>query len=255
MSWINQPRIAIRMAAISGAALFLALTGTCHPVAAAGPQMVSQQKLVRQGKLIFDETPRYASAWVGNRLSCADCHIRSGTQPWSAPMIDLAPLFPMYNKRAGRVISLEERIQECFARSENGTPPPQRSPAIQALVAYIGSLSRKDGKAGAFPGRGLVKLPNLSGDPARGEKLYATNCAACHGADGAGVPPILPPVWGPQAYNDGAGMNNPAKMAAFLIRNMPQNHPGTLTAQQAYDVAAFIHSKPHPKFNQAYRNY
>ena len=34
--------------------------------------------------------------------------------------------------------------------------------------------------------------------------------------------PVLPPVWGPDSYNDGAGMNNPEKTAAFLLHNMPE---------------------------------
>ena len=50
-------------------------------------------------------------------------------------------------------------------------------------------------------------------------------------------------------------MNNPVKMAAFLVPNMPQNNPGSLTPQQAFDVAAFIHTMPRPKFNEAYKHY
>ena len=253
MSWFSHPRRLIP--AFFGAALVLVLSAQLRPVAAAGPGSDAQRDLVTQGKLIFDHTPDYAGAWVGNSLSCADCHLRSGTQPWSSPMIDLAPLFPRYNKRAGRVITLQQRLQECFVRSENGAPPPVDSHTIQALVAYIASLSTKDEKHGAFPGRGLVKLPALTGDPSRGATLYASSCAACHGAEGQGLAPVFPPVWGPQAYNEGAGMNNPAKMAAFVIHNMPQNHPGSLTPQQAFDVAAFIHSQPHPKFNPAYKSY
>jgi thiosulfate dehydrogenase len=44
-------------------------------------------------------------------------------------------------------------------------------------------------------------------------------------------------------------MNNIAKMAAFVQHNMPKINPGSLTAQQAYDVAAYINSKPHEPFN------
>jgi thiosulfate dehydrogenase len=50
-------------------------------------------------------------------------------------------------------------------------------------------------------------------------------------------------------------MNDPKKMAAFVVHNMPQNHPGTLNAQDAYDVSEFIHTMPRPKFNEAYKNY
>jgi thiosulfate dehydrogenase len=37
-------------------------------------------------------------------------------------------------------------------------------------------------------------------------------------------------------------------MAAFVQHNMPQNAPDTLTPQEAYDVATFVHSKPHSQF-------
>jgi thiosulfate dehydrogenase len=211
--------------------------------------------LAARGKLIFDQTPKYASAYVGNKLACNDCHIQSGTAALAAPMIDLAGVFPTFNKRAGHVISLENRIQECFTRSEAGSPPATNSSEVQALVAYINWLSRDGVKGKAWPGRGLIKIPALKGDPVAGKAIYAEQCAGCHGDDGAGVPPILPAVWGNDSFNDGAGMNQPAKMAAFVLHNMPQNHPGTLSPQQAWDVSTYMHTMPRPKFNQAYNRY
>lgn len=218
-------------------------------------QNASQMELVHQGRLIFDETPKYAGSYVGNKLACNDCHIQSGTAPYAAPMIDLAGLFPMFNKRAGHMISVQNRIQECFARSEAGRPPPEDSQEMKALVAYINWLSRDGVKGKPYKGRGFVKLPLLTGDPVHGKAIYAAQCAGCHGSDGAGVPPVLPAVWGPDSYNDGAGMSHPNKMAAFVMHNMPQNHPGTLTVQQASDVSAFVDSMPRPQFNKAYKNY
>lgn len=211
---------------------------------------------VRLGKRIFNETPKYAGGYVGNKLSCSDCHIQSGTVAHAAPMIDVANIFPMYNKRAGRVISIQERFEECFVRSENGHPLPKDGAEMKALTTYVNWLSRNGRRGNAYSGRGFVKLPeDLTGDPSNGKAIYVSKCAGCHGVDGAGVPPVLPPVWGPDSYNDAAGMNNVKKMAAFLVHNMPQNHPGMLTNQDAFDVAAFVHTMPRPKFNQAYKSY
>jgi cytochrome c len=44
-------------------------------------------------------------------------------------------------------------------------------------------------------------------------------------------------------------------MAGFVLRNMPQNKPGSLTPREALDVATFIASKPHPAYNHDYDNF
>jgi thiosulfate dehydrogenase len=238
----------------SGHTTRAAQANAAHPQHAAVVNM-QQAELIHQGQLIFDETPKYAGSYVGNRLACSDCHIQSGTAAYAAPMTDLAGLFPMFNKRAGHTISLQNRIQECFARSEAGRPVPEDSIEMKEVVAYVNWLSKDGVKGKPYKGRGFIKLAALTADPVSGKSVYAAQCAGCHGSDGAGVPPVLPAVWGPDSYNDGAGMNDPAKMAAFVMHNMPQNHPGTLTAQQAWDVSAYIHTMPRPKFNQAYKNY
>ena len=161
----------------------------------------------------------------------------------------------MYKKRGNKVITLEDRVQECFTRSENGRPLQYNGPEMLAVVSFIHWLSIGQVEGKPWPGRGFVKLPTLEADSVKGEKIYTDKCAACHGSDGAGKPPILPALWGPDSYNDGAGMDEVPKMAAFVQHNMPQNHPGTLTPQEAYDVAAFVHTKPRPKFNQEYSGY
>ena len=212
--------------------------------------------LVRRGKLLFDQTPRYAHDYAGNKLACGDCHIRSGTASYAAPLTNVADLFPMFSKRAGREITLKDRINECFVRSETGYPLPPESPEMQALVAYIQSLSCNPQDGVPCPKRGLVKLPELKGDAARGKEIYVkAQCDFCHGQDGAGIPPVMPPLWGRNSFNDGAGMNNPSKMAAYVFHNMPQNNPGSLTPQEAFDVATYIHSMPRPKFNPIYKSY
>ena len=210
---------------------------------------------IRLGKMIFVQSPKYAPKYVGNQLSCSDCHLAAGSASFAAPVVGLPGLFPMFDKRANRVITFAERIQECFVRSENGRPLPYDGPEMTALIAYVQWLSQGQPAGRDFPGRGLVHLPELTPNVQHGEAIYVQRCSGCHGNDGAGRPPALPPVWGAGAYNDGAGMNAIPNMAAFVQHNMPSDKPGSLSAQDSYDVAAFIHSKPHTVFKKAYASY
>lgn len=203
---------------------------------------------VRLGMQIFNNTPKYAEKYVGNKLSCTHCHIDGGTVSKGMPMVGLPGMFPLYRDREKTVITFEERIEQCFQRSETGHRVPNDSPEMTGLVAYVQWLSRDQVIGRPFPGRGLVVLPELNGDAGRGSKIFTEQCAVCHGADGAGKLPVAPALWGPDSFSDGAGMNQIAKMAAFVQHNMPQNMPDTLTPQEAYDVATYVHSKPHTPF-------
>ena len=204
---------------------------------------------IRLGRNIIVNTPKYAARYVGNKMNCADCHLQAGTQAYASPLAGLTTIFPAFTKRDGRVITIERRIQECFERSENGKPPASDSPDMVAIVAYMNWLSRGIPMGSTVKGRGFVHLETPQHiDPAAGAKVYAESCAACHGSNGAGIPGTFPALWGPDSFNDGAGMSHVGKMAAFVKANMPQNSPGSLSAQQAYDVAAFVTSKPRPHF-------
>jgi thiosulfate dehydrogenase len=223
------------------------------PTTAPDPATIPQGPLgdtIRLGLQIFTDTPKYAAPYVGNKTSCGHCHIDSGTKPYAMSLIGVSGMFPEYRQREKEVVTLEERIEQCFQRSEFGHRVPNNSPEMTGLVAYAQWLS-KDQIIGKTPsGRGVIKLPaDLTGDVDRGSVLYAKQCALCHGADGAGQLPTIPALWGPGAYSDGAGMNNIDRQAAFVQHNMPQTNPGSLTPQQAFDVASYVHSKPHPHFD------
>jgi len=56
----------------------------------------------------------------------------------------------------------------------------------------------------------------------------------------------FPPLWGCASFNAGAGMHRVPTAAAFIKAKMPLGQGGTLTDQQAWDVAAFMNSHPRP---------
>jgi thiosulfate dehydrogenase len=236
----------------------LPFTSTKNMVAWQPPRHIPGGKLgasIRQGALLFNETPVYAAQYTSARLSCASCHAEGGIQPFASPVVGLPSLFPMFNARAGRMISLKDRVQECFVRSENGKPLSYESPEMRSILDYIEWLSQSSPGMRPFVGRGLVELPNLKPDSKRGAAIYRANCSGCHNSDGSGRAPLFPPLWGPESFNDGAGMNGVPKMAAFVQHNMPQNRMGILSPQESFDVAAFIHEQPRPAFNQIYKHF
>ena len=81
--------------------------------------------------------------------------------------------------------------------------------------------------------------------------MYTATCTVCHGATGQGSAfagaQVIPALWGPQSYNWGAGMHTLDNAAAYVFANMPHGAAGTLSPQQAWDVAAWINSQPRPQ--------
>jgi thiosulfate dehydrogenase len=226
-----------------------AMTWHLRPMSENSPERLQSIAL---GQRLFNETPVYGAQYAKARMSCGSCHLGGGTAPYSAPVVGSAQAYPQFSARAGRKISLEDRIDECMTRSENGTPLASNSKEMQGLKAYIQWLSEPHRGELKFVGRGLKPLPVLTPNPKRGADIYAAQCAGCHGAHGEGARRPFPPLWGPESFNDGAGMNGIQKMAAFIQVNMPQNRKGILSAQDATDVAAFVHAQPRPAFNHAY---
>jgi thiosulfate dehydrogenase len=137
----------------------------------------------------------------------------------------------------------------------NGRPLPVDGDEMRALLAYTAWLSTGVPTGSSVAGRGFADLgpPPSTPDQGRGERVYAQQCAMCHGADGAGVRGAgdtyaFPPLWGPQSFNDGAGMARVSIAAAFVHAKMPLGRGGSLSVQEAFDVAAYLTTKPRPVF-------
>lgn len=202
---------------------------------------------LQRGRALLRNTRDSLPRNVGNKLQCVSCHAMDGTQKNTMSLVGVYARFPQYRARSGRIDLLEDRINDCFERSMNGRALPSGSDAMRDLVSYMAFLSRGVPAGSRVDGQGLPALQPLVGDTAAGRAHYATTCVACHGARGEGTA-AAPPLWGPQSYNIGAGMARLHTAAAFIRSAMPQTAPGSLTAQQAYDLAAYINSQPRPDF-------
>lgn len=201
---------------------------------------------IRRGMALITHTTDSLPAFAPGNIQCSSCHIDAGRRRDAAALIGVYARFPKYMDRTGAVIPIEDRVNYCFTRSLAGTKIPNDSREMQDIVAYLAFISTGLPVGAHVEGEGIPSLPPLSGDSARGAVLFATTCAACHGVNGQGNPPAFPALWGPKSYSIGASMAREERAAAFIRQFMPQNKPGTLTDQQAYDVSAFINSHPRP---------
>ncbi len=210
-------------------------------------------EMVAKGEQIFTDTPGEAGLYARSALSCESCHLDRGRDSQSSPMWAAVPMYPQYLGRNRRVITLGQRIQDCFRYSMNGAAPDLGSNVLTALESYLFWLSRGAAIGAKTPSRGypLLSDPELDPNPDRGRKVFVEKCALCHGHDGQGVKRagryVFPPLWGPLSYNWGAGMAKVENAGRFIKANMPFGLGGGLTDQDAWDVAAFIDSRPRPQ--------
>ena len=223
-------------------------------------------KLIKYGYALMTDTPNQigpeakdaAKRYSGNNLTCQNCHLKAGTQPYAMPLTGVWGQFPQYRGREGEIGTLEERLNGCMERSMNGRALPLDGREMKAFLAYSKWVSTgvPDGAKLTGSGAMSVKEPGRAADLVHGGEVYAQVCAACHGKDGQGQKAAsgngyqFPPLWGPDSYNNGAGMARLLSAAAFIRYNMPfgTNYASpVLSDTDAYDVAAFINSTSRPQ--------
>jgi thiosulfate dehydrogenase len=222
-------------------------------------------KLVKYGHALISDTANQigptaadpAKRFAGNNLNCQSCHLDAGTRPYAMPLTGIWGQFPQYRGREGAVDTLEVRINGCMERSMNGRALASDSREMVAMLAYMRWLSGGIPAGATLIGAGTMRIkePARAADPARGAQVYADTCAACHGADGVGQRAAsgagyqIPPLWGPDSFNDGAGMTRVLTAAAYARHNMPFGttfDAPVLSDDDAYDVAGYITSQDRP---------
>jgi thiosulfate dehydrogenase len=265
---------AARRLGVVALALVVMGVGSAAPAAGAAPAPVALKPpppdamptdalgaSIRLGLAILTDTQSHAKAYVGNGLNCVSCHLDAGRTAYAAPLAGLTGMFPEYRSRTGGVELLEQRINDCFRRSMNGRVLPSGSAEMIGLLAYTAWLSQGVPTGTEVVGRGFrdVVAPARP-DAANGKTLFAQKCAACHGANGQGTPGaggafVFPPLWGPNSVNTGAGMARISIAAAFVQAKMPLGAGGTLTDQEAYDIAAYFTAQPRPVFGASAKDW
>jgi thiosulfate dehydrogenase len=224
-----------------------------------------QDDLIRYGRALIVHTaeffgPKGSITHISNGMNCGNCHIDAGTRLWGNNFSMVASTYPLYRNRSGKIENVEMRINDCFERSLNGKKLSDSAKEMKAMIAYIKWIGRDVGKGTKTKGSGIEKLPFLTraADPVKGQIVYVTICQNCHGKNGEGKLAdnqreyLYPPLWGSNSYNVGAGIYQLSKFAGYIKNNMPLGTTFSkpqLTAEQAWDVAAYVNSQPRPLKN------
>lgn len=220
-------------------------------------------------KYLGAESGRYAvngRPFVGNKLSCTNCHMADGTQPNASPFVVVAQKYAspgLFNSRSNVLLDVPGRVNGCFERSLAGEALPRDSQEMKDIVAYINFLG-----SGIQPGYTFKQVPGQefpavalltrAANPLRGSELYKDRCKSCHEDNGQGKWNAdqkrydIPALWGNNSFGLMSGMGRLATAATLISGTMPRDKvnavdPSTRMPQQdAWDLAAYLLSNSHP---------
>lgn len=193
----------------------------------------------------------------GTNLDCASCHLDTGTEPGTLSLLLADTKYPRFSGRDGVEGDLRDRINGCMTRSMNGIELDRNSVEMVSMEMYIKGLAQQyelisDSK------RALDEPPPFAEPDRRasieaGGEVFRERCQVCHGENGEGLLQtadikdgyLFPPLWGPDSFNNGAGMTRILTAARFIKARMPLGQPD-LSDDEAYDVAAYMNSHERP---------
>lgn len=220
-------------------------------------------EMVKLGEDIMNNTNTHplTKDYVGNDLTCTNCHLQAGKTKSLGTFIGTATVFPSGGPREESVQTLQDRINNCFMRSMNGKRPIVDTKASIAMATYVTWLSQglplqfnTDKPVNPYytdlwpSDKFDEKIKNATHENyKRGEKLYNQKCASCHAKDGQGVG-TFPAMWGSKSYNTGAGLSKLNKMATWMQYNMPLGN-ANLTDQETVDITIYVNAQPRDDFD------
>jgi len=227
-----------------------------------------ERELIIYGQDLIAHTSKYLGpkgsvAQITNGMNCQNCHLQAGAKSWGNNYAAVFSTYPKFRDRSGQIETIYKRVADCMERSLNGTAVDSNSREFKAIYAYIKWLGQDVQKGKKPHGSGIEKLPYLdrAADPKKGQIVYTAQCQTCHGANGEGqlaadaLEYTYPPLWGPNSYNDGAGLYRLSNFAGYVKNNMPNlltSHKNpTLTDEESWDIAAYVNSQSRPHKDQS----
>jgi len=246
--------------------LGLGSTGASAPAPVIATEEYGRRLIEQSSELLGPDAPDSKMRYSGSRLACGSCHLQAGSEPGTLTLLLATEHYPRFSARSATMTDIEDRVNECMTRSMNGRALPRNSPEMIAMASYIRALGARNAAMGAAQRKAeepkVFKTPDRAANLKAGKQVFTERCAICHGAEGSGLLAtsnpihgyVFPPLWGPDSFNDGAGMHRVLTAARFVKARMPLGKPD-LTDDQAFDVAAYFNSQPRPEMTGLEQDY
>lgn len=218
---------------------------------------------IRYGRDLIANTAYYLGpsgklAAISNGMNCQNCHLQAGTKFFGNNFSAVTATYPRWSARAGRVISVADRINDCMQRSLCGEKLDTNSREMRAMEAYMEWLGTATARGERPVGTGIESLPfpKRAADSLHGAAIFLRKCSLCHGNDGQGQQNDTsagyqyPPLWGPNSFSAQAGLFRVSNLAGFIRNNMPfgtEHGAEKVTVEECWDLAAFISSQSRPQ--------
>jgi cytochrome c oxidase cbb3-type subunit 3 len=178
------------------------------------------EKFAGTDVLVLAKTP--AALAVGEKLflnNCAQCHASDGGGSRG---------FPNLTDRDWLWGGEPEAIRATIAEGRTGTMPPFAAlgeQSVKDLAHYVMSLSGR-------PHDGIRR--------ARGEPLFKSTCAACHGAEGKGNPALGAPNLSDKTWLHGSAENAIIETITRGRANQMPAHKGLLDEAKIHLLTAYV---------------
>ncbi len=140
--------------AIAGLALTLALPVAADMKSSPAADPAAADKALAQAvsngaKMFGHDTFGGHQKMHGASVTCETCHMGGGQVPGRLPdgkqipsLVNAAAIFPRYNPKLHRVVTLDMQIQKCVKGGLHGQPPAYGSKAMVDMVAYLHSIAK-----------------------------------------------------------------------------------------------------------------
>lgn len=191
---------------------------------------------IKDGKELLDDTHDVLADESENKLSCMSCHA-DGSDSGGESLVGITSEYPKYDEREGAVITLEEKVNDGLTRTLNTEKLDYDGEELRSIIAYLTYISKgiKVGE-GVAENEDAVEIEEIpEPDLDNGKKLYNEK-----------LKDSSPELWGEHSFTDGSSLARMSVMTNFVRNYLPENEPGSLSDQEAADVAGYILSKDRP---------